>query len=127
MNHCVATCEDVRSSVTVSIGISENMNPMCAYDVEQTYSSCLVAPFFCGSLFSVSKSLMQDAHFGDEKVTALSPRSIPILSGMSSSPSSSARKGACGRANIGNKLVVRVDGFHCLDRDRRNCSIPAMV
>ncbi|KAK1386947.1 Translocase subunit seca [Heracleum sosnowskyi] len=177
MNHCVATCEDVRSSVTVSVGISEKrdtlvcpkprrlglINTMAneqirslrwhmsyqselgdskpgselldiilskgAYAVEQTCTQAASSPpFFCGSPPSrVSNPLIQDAHFGDAKVTPLSPRSIPIPSGMSSSPSSSARKGTCGRANFGNKPAVRVEGFDCLDRDRRNCSIPTMA
>lgn len=86
-------------------------------------------PFFCGSPPSrVSNPLIQDARFGDEKVTPISPRAIPIPSGLASSPSSSARKGGCvSRANFGHNPAVRVEGFDCLDRDRRNCSIPALA
>ncbi|KAJ8570152.1 hypothetical protein K7X08_006729 [Anisodus acutangulus] len=85
-------------------------------------------PFFCGSPPSrVSNPLIQDARFGDEKVSPVSPRAIPIPSGMASSPSASARKGGCVRANFGNNPAVRVEGFDCLDRDRRNCSIPALA
>ncbi|MCD9640935.1 hypothetical protein HAX54_026692 [Datura stramonium] len=86
-------------------------------------------PFFCGSPPSrVSNPLIQDARFGDEKVTPVSPRAIPIPSGLVSSPSSSARKGGCvSRLNFGNNPAVRVEGFDCLDRDRRNCSIPALA
>ncbi|XP_022726537.1 uncharacterized protein LOC111282634 [Durio zibethinus] len=88
-------------------------------------------PFFCGSPPSrVANPLIQDARFGDEKViTLLSQLSpIPPPSGLSSSsPSSSSRKGGCVRANFGNKPAVRVEGFDCLDRDRRNCSIPALA
>ncbi|XP_009608093.1 uncharacterized protein [Nicotiana tomentosiformis] len=88
-------------------------------------------PFFCGSPPSrVSNPLIQDARFGDEKVmTPVSPRAIPIPSGLAaSSPSASARKhGGCVRANFGNNPAVRVEGFDCLDRDRRNCSIPALA
>lgn len=91
-------------------------------------------PFFSGSPPSrVSNPLIQDALFGDDKVSPVSPRSMipnPSSSGMSSSsPSfSSARKGGCLRANFGNKPAVRIEGFDCLDRDnRRNCSIPALA
>ncbi|KAF3974811.1 hypothetical protein ACB098_08G014700 [Castanea mollissima] len=87
-------------------------------------------PFFCGSPPSrVANPLIQDARFGDEKLvlhSPLSPISTPISSGLSSS-SPSSRKGGCNRSNFGNKPVVRVEGFDCLDRDRRNCSIPALA
>lgn len=83
-------------------------------------------PFFCGSPPSrVGNPLIQDARFGDEKVIPQSP--IPSPLGLSSSPSSSSRKGGCVRARYGNKPAVRVEGFDCLDRDRRNCSIPALA
>ncbi|XP_060183586.1 uncharacterized protein LOC132613541 [Lycium barbarum] len=86
-------------------------------------------PFFCGSPPSrVSNPLIQDAHFGDEKVTPVSPRAIPIPFGLASSPSSSTRKGGCvSRANFGHNPAVRIEGFDCLDRDRCNCSIPALA
>ncbi|KAJ7954102.1 Translocase subunit seca [Quillaja saponaria] len=86
-------------------------------------------PFFCGSPPSrVANPVIQDARFGDEKFTPLSPFSpIPITSDLSSSPSSSTRKGGCVRGSFGNKPAVRVEGFDCLDRDRRNCSIPALA
>ncbi|CAN4124810.1 unnamed protein product [Withania somnifera] len=85
-------------------------------------------PFFCGSPPSrVSNPLIQDARFGDEKVTPVSPRAIPIPSGLASSPSAPTRKGGCVRVNFGNNPAVRVEGFDCLDRDRRNCSIPALA
>ncbi|KAL0424745.1 UNVERIFIED_CONTAM: hypothetical protein Sradi_1009300 [Sesamum radiatum] len=84
-------------------------------------------PFFCGSPPSrVSNPLIQDARFGDEKFTPVSPKAIPIPSGPAPSPSST-RKGGCVRANFGNNPAVRVEGFDCLDRDRRNCSIPALA
>lgn len=86
-------------------------------------------PFFSGSPPSrVANPLIQDARFGDEKLTpfpSLAP--IPPPSGLSSPTSSSARKGGCVRANFGNKPAVRVEGFDCMDRDRRNCSIPALA
>ncbi|KAL3501719.1 hypothetical protein ACH5RR_036168 [Cinchona calisaya] len=100
------------------------------YGAEQPYTQAASPPpFFCGSPPSrVSNPLIQDARFGDEKVTPVSPRAIPIPSGLASSPSSSARKGGgCVRANFGNNPAVRIEGFDCLDRDRRNCSIPALA
>ncbi|KAK8993241.1 hypothetical protein V6N11_033344 [Hibiscus sabdariffa] len=88
--------------------------------VEQVASS---PPFFCGSPPSrVANPLIQDARFGDEK--AIAPLSQPSPS---SPPSSSSRKGGCIRANFGNKPAVRIEGFDCLDKDRRDCSIPALA
>ncbi|KAJ9140742.1 hypothetical protein P3X46_031350 [Hevea brasiliensis] len=88
-------------------------------------------PFFCGSPPSrVANPLIQDARFGDEKISPISPlMPVPILSpsGLSSSPTSSTRKAGCVRSNFGNKPAVRIEGFDCLDRDRRNCSIPALA
>ncbi|KAL3830910.1 hypothetical protein ACJIZ3_019712 [Penstemon smallii] len=84
-------------------------------------------PFFSGSPPSrVSNPLIQDARFGDDKFTPVSPRAIPTPSGLAHSPTST-RKGGCVRANFGNNPAVRVEGFDCLDRDRRNCSIPALA
>ncbi|KAL3636077.1 hypothetical protein CASFOL_020624 [Castilleja foliolosa] len=83
-------------------------------------------PFFCGSPPSrVSNPLIQDSRFGDEKCTPVSPRAIPTPSGLS--PSSARKPGGCVRANFGHNSAVRVEGFDCLDRDRRNCSIPALA
>ncbi|KAJ0504768.1 hypothetical protein HanHA89_Chr12g0462961 [Helianthus annuus] len=90
-------------------------------------------PFFCGSPPSrVSNPLIQDARFGDDKISPVSPQSIipnPASGMTSSSPSSSSsRKGGYIRHNYGNKPAVRIEGFDCLDRDnRRNCSIPALA
>ncbi|KAF8378677.1 hypothetical protein HHK36_030026 [Tetracentron sinense] len=88
-------------------------------------------PFFCGSPPSrAANPVIQDARFGEEKLTPLSPMQIPVSSGLSSSPSSSARKGGCVRTKFGHKpAAVRIEGFEfdCLDRDRRNCSIPAVA
>ncbi|PIN22545.1 hypothetical protein CDL12_04738 [Handroanthus impetiginosus] len=84
-------------------------------------------PFFSGSPPSrVSNPLIQDARFGDETFTPVSPRAIPIPSGLAPSPTST-RKGGCIRANFGNNPAVRIEGFDCLDRDRRSCSIPALA
>ncbi|KAI3696224.1 hypothetical protein L1987_79235 [Smallanthus sonchifolius] len=89
-------------------------------------------PFFCGSPPSrVSNPLIQDARFGDDKISPVSLESMvpnPAFDMSSSSPSSSSRKGGCLRPNYGNKPAVRIEGFNCLDRDnRRNCSIPALA
>jgi hypothetical protein len=97
------------------------------YGVEPSSYTAQVAsspPFFSGSPPSrVANPLIQDARFGDEKLSPLAA-SQPIQppSGLSS-----PRKGGCVRGNFGNKPTVRIEGFDCLDRDRRNCSIPALA
>lgn len=103
------------------------------FDVEQSWPVVTSSPpFFCGSPPSrAANPLIQDARFGDENFSPLSPPSWVVVpaaaSGLPPSPSSSARKGGCVRANFGNNPVVRIEGFDCLDRDRRNCSIPALA
>ncbi|XP_073023880.1 uncharacterized protein [Primulina eburnea] len=83
-------------------------------------------PFFSGSPPSrVSNPLIQDSRFGHEKVIPISPLAIPLPSGLAPSPSST-RKGGFIRANFINP-AVRIEGFDCLDRDRRNRSIPALA
>ncbi|KAI3516738.1 hypothetical protein L1887_15736 [Cichorium endivia] len=100
---------------------------------EQTCTQAASSPpFFCGSPPTrVSNPLTQDARFGDDKFSPISPRSmIPTPnSGMQSSPpSSSSRKSGFLRSNYGNKPAVRIEGFDCLDRDnRRNCSIATLA
>lgn len=87
-------------------------------------------PFFCGSPPSrVANPLIQDARFGDENFSPLSPSSWVVVPALSSGlpPSPSSRKGGCVRSNFGNNPAVRIEGFDCLDRDRRNCSIPALA
>ncbi|XP_039008980.1 uncharacterized protein LOC120137245 isoform X2 [Hibiscus syriacus] len=87
----------------------------------------LSPPFFCGPPPSrVANPLIQDARFGDDKViTPLSQQSTSLP--MSGSPASSSRKGGCIRANFVNNPAVRVEGFDCLDKDSRNCRIPALA
>ncbi|KAK7861522.1 hypothetical protein CFP56_000199 [Quercus suber] len=151
MNHCAiqqnafSTREEIRSSVSVPICPKPRrlglLNPTTFNDypggsgggcgVEQGPPPVSSSPpFFCGSPPSrVANPLIQDARFGDEKLvlnSPLSPIPAPISSGLSSS-SPTSRKGGCNRSNFGNKPVVRVEGFDCLDRDRRNCSIPALA
>ncbi|KAJ8774698.1 hypothetical protein K2173_017144 [Erythroxylum novogranatense] len=89
-------------------------------------------PFFCGSPPSrVANPLIHDARFGDEKLSPFSPVTLvqpPTTTNLSSSSSSSpTRKGGYIRSNLGNKPAVRVEGFDCLDRDSRNCSIPTLA
>lgn len=83
-------------------------------------------PFFCGSPpCRVSNPVIQDAQFGTEQFMPSSPAPP--------SPSSlSARKAGGGagavRMKIGHKpAAVRIEGFDCLGRDRRNCSISALA
>lgn len=87
-------------------------------------------PYFCGSPPSrVSNPLIQDARFGDDSVSPISPKSMIPNPASGASPSSSARKvGSSVRPNYGNKPAVRIEGFDCLDRDnRRNRSVPALA
>ncbi|KAF9625579.1 hypothetical protein IFM89_024352 [Coptis chinensis] len=88
-------------------------------------------PFFCGSPPSrASNPLVQDVHFGDGKLTPLSPLSIPVPLNLSSSssPSSLTRKGSCARSKFGHSPApVRIEGFDCLNSDRRNRSVTAVA
>ncbi|KAI5677622.1 hypothetical protein M9H77_08572 [Catharanthus roseus] len=141
----IAAFEEMRASVTISVPsyVADNnrrerctvvcpkprrlgvVSPSVADPIKSLPSS---PPFFCGSPPSrVSNPLIQDARFGDERVTPVSPRAIPIPSGLGASPSSARMSGGCVRANFGNNPAVRIEGFDCLDRDRRNCSIPALA
>jgi hypothetical protein len=77
-------------------------------------------PYYCGSPPSrASNPVIQDAQFGSEKITHLSPGPL--------SPSS-RKGGGCVRMTYGHKpAAVRVEGFDCLIRDRQNCSISAVA
>lgn len=76
-------------------------------------------PFFCGSPPSrASNPVIQDEQFGNGNVGAFSMAP--------SSPSSSAR--SCVRMKFGHTpAAVRIEGFDCLSRDRRNRSISAVA
>ncbi|CAL1392718.1 unnamed protein product [Linum trigynum] len=99
---------------------------------EQSYPQRVAAspPFFCGSPPSrVANPVIQDARFGgeeEEDLLFLTPFSPPVPP--PSSFSSPRKGGGCiVRSNFGNKPAVRVEGFDCLDRDSRNCSIPTLA
>ncbi|KAF7819874.1 uncharacterized protein G2W53_025329 [Senna tora] len=71
-------------------------------------------PFFCGSPPSrASNPVIQDEQFGNGNFN-------PFIHTPSSPSSSSAR--GCVRP-----AAVRIEGFDCLSRDRRNCSISAVA
>ncbi|OIW08891.1 hypothetical protein TanjilG_05866 [Lupinus angustifolius] len=80
-------------------------------------------PFFCGSPPSrASNPVIQDEQFGNSNVNVnFSPFSMAPPS-----PSSSSR--SCARVKFGHTpAAVRIEGFDCLSRDRRNCSISAVA
>ncbi|KAF7811255.1 uncharacterized protein G2W53_032231 [Senna tora] len=97
-----------------------------SYGEEFANQAAASPPYFCGSPpVRAANPLVQDARFGDEKLTPISSISSP--SGLSS-PSSASRKGGCTRMKFGLKpAAVRVEGFDCLNRDRQNSSIPAFA
>ncbi|ESQ28420.1 hypothetical protein EUTSA_v10019181mg [Eutrema salsugineum] len=106
------------------------------YGSEQVHTTQVLdspSPFLCGSPPSrVANPLTQDARFRDEiSSSSSSSSSSPMISAPlglpPSSPSSSGRKVGCVRGNFGNSPAVRIEGFDCLDRDSRNCSIPALA
>ncbi|KAE8735430.1 LOB domain-containing protein 41-like [Hibiscus syriacus] len=83
-------------------------------------------PFFCGSPPGrAANPLVQDARFNEERLAqALSTLQIPCPS----SSSSLASKAGCIGMKFGlEPAAVRVEGFDCLSRDRRNSRVPAMA
>lgn len=80
-------------------------------------------PFFCGSPPSrASNPVIQDEQFGNGNGNG----SYSPFSMAPPSPSSSAR--GCVRMKFGHTpAAVRIEGFDCLSRDRRNCSISAVA
>lgn len=81
-------------------------------------------PFFCGSPPSrASNPVIQDEQFGNGNngYVNFSPFSMAPPS-----PSSAAR--SCVRMKFGHTpAAVRIEGFDCLNRDRRNRSISAVA
>ncbi|GKU90323.1 hypothetical protein SLEP1_g4327 [Rubroshorea leprosula] len=128
LSHQAEMCDSKAGSDLLDIILTKGGHG--SYGAEQSCTHVASSPpFLCGSPPSrVANPLTQDARFGDDKIPPLSQLSpIPPPVGILSSPSPSARKGGCHRANFGNKPAVRIEGFDCLDRDRRNCSIPALA
>ncbi|XP_038707828.1 uncharacterized protein LOC120003013 [Tripterygium wilfordii] len=124
LSHQVELCDSTSGNDVLDVILTKG-----GYDVELPSPTQVVLspPYFCGSPPSrVANPLIQDARFGDEKIIPFSPLS-PIAPPSGQSSPSSARNGGCIRANFGSKPVVRIEGFDCLDRDRRNCSIPALA
>uniref|UniRef100_A0A2P2JX02 Uncharacterized protein n=1 Tax=Rhizophora mucronata TaxID=61149 RepID=A0A2P2JX02_RHIMU len=113
LSHQAELCESKVGRDTLDSFLTEG-----GYDVEQSCTQVDSSPlFFCGSPPSrVANPIIHDARFGDEKLSPFSPVT-PIT------PPS----GGCVWANFGNKPAVRIEGFDCLDRDRRHCSIPALA
>lgn len=76
-------------------------------------------PFFCGSPPSrAANPVVHDARFGEDRPPApFAP--LPLIQ---SGPPLSPNQG-CAHAKFGLKpAAVRIEGFDCLDRDRRRCS-----
>ncbi|KAG7023234.1 hypothetical protein SDJN02_14259 [Cucurbita argyrosperma subsp. argyrosperma] len=77
-------------------------------------------PFFWGSPPSrTSNPLVQDEQFGNGN---------NIYQLCEEPPSPSTHKGGCTRMKFGHRpAAVRIEGFDCLDRDARNCSISVVA
>ncbi|CAL9122003.1 unnamed protein product [Musa acuminata var. zebrina] len=76
-------------------------------------------PFFCGSPPSrAANPVVHDARFGDDRPpAAFTP--VPLIQ---SGPPLSPKQG-CAHAKFGlMPAAVRIEGFDCLNRDRRSCS-----
>lgn len=90
----------------------------------ESSSSPPAGAFYCGSPPSrASNPVIQDEQFGNGNSShgSFSPYSMAP-----SSPSPSAR--GCVRMKFGHTAAaVRIEGFDCLNRDRRNCSISAVA
>ncbi|KAG7021608.1 hypothetical protein SDJN02_15334 [Cucurbita argyrosperma subsp. argyrosperma] len=88
----------------------------------ETYSQQLGTspPFFWGSPPSrASNPLVQDEQFGNRN---------NMYQASEGPPSPSTRKGGCARMKFGHRpAAVRIEGFDCLNRDARNCSISAVA
>ncbi|KAG0461560.1 hypothetical protein HPP92_021494 [Vanilla planifolia] len=83
-------------------------------------------PFFCGSPpIRSGNPVVRDARFGEELPVVPLPE--PGTGGVSPSPP--RNNGGCAREKYGLKPAeVRIEGFDCLDRDRRGgCSMTAVA
>ncbi|GAA0175647.1 hypothetical protein LIER_28779 [Lithospermum erythrorhizon] len=131
LSHQQEVCDGKAVTELLDIILAKGANSGGAVEQQSASSASHVAlspPFFCGSPPSrASNPLVQDSKFGYEKAIPVSPNSITIPSGLGSSPSSATTKGGCMRVNFGNNPAVRVEGFDCLDRDRRVGRIPALA
>ncbi|KAE9588219.1 hypothetical protein Lal_00002935 [Lupinus albus] len=78
-------------------------------------------PFFCGSPPSrVSNPVIQDEQFGNVNVNFSSFSMAP--------PATSSSARSCVRMKFGHTpAAVRIEGFDCLSRDRRNGSISVVA
>ncbi|GFS32384.1 hypothetical protein Acr_00g0022460 [Actinidia rufa] len=76
-------------------------------------------PYFCGSPPSrASNPLIQDSQFRNEKFNPSLQAPIPATSPRTG--------GSCARMKFGQKpATVRIEGFDCLNRDRRSVSAVA--
>lgn len=87
-------------------------------------------PFFCGSPPTRSANpVVQDARFGEAApVNILVPNPVPI-SVVAPVPASGSARTGCARTKFGfAPAKVRVEGFDCLDNNRRQSrGIPAVA
>ncbi|KAG0503329.1 hypothetical protein HPP92_003401 [Vanilla planifolia] len=85
-------------------------------------------PFFCGSPPTRSSNpVVHDARFGEDRpVLSLPSPKLGLTVG--GSPLSPRNSGGCSRKLGVKPATVRIEGFDCLDRDRRqSCSITAVA
>ncbi|KAJ0241385.1 hypothetical protein HA466_0217910 [Hirschfeldia incana] len=118
----VEVCESEAETHILDIILTKD-----GYGTEQVHHTKILdspSPFLCGSPPSrVANPLTQDARFRDELLLVSSPIPTPL----GQPPSSSGRNGGCVRGSFAKSPAVRIEGFDCLDRDSRNCSIPALA
>ncbi|XP_010521007.1 PREDICTED: uncharacterized protein LOC104800007 [Tarenaya hassleriana] len=80
-------------------------------------SSSSPPPFFSGSPPSrVANPLTKDSRFTEDIDMTMVSSPQPLVGG-----------GGRVRDNFGNRPTLRIEGFDCLNRHSRNCSIPALA
>ncbi|KAI4319207.1 hypothetical protein MLD38_032834 [Melastoma candidum] len=94
--------------------------------------AALSPPYFNGSPpCRVSNPVIQDAHFGTEHFTPLSPSSpSPFItsSGRKSGGGGGDRGGCVRMMKFGHKTpAIRIEGFDCLGRDCQPCGISTVA